>query len=113
MAVGIYVGPNMTADQYKEVVRRLKKAGAAHPAGRSYHATFGDKDKLAVFDVWSSQAAFDKFGKTLLPILEQMGVAAPQLSVMPIHNVIVPARKAAAKRPAARRGKTAGRAKRR
>jgi hypothetical protein len=109
MAVGIYVGPNMTVDQYKEVVRRLKKAGAGHPAGRSYHATFGEKDKLAVFDVWSSQAAFDKFGKTLLPILEQMGVAAPQVNVMPIHNVIVPARKIAAKKPQGKRGKAAGR----
>lgn len=113
MAVGIYVGPNMTAEQYKEVITRLKKAGAAHPAGRSYHATFGEKDKLAVFDVWTSQAAFDKFGKTLLPILEQLGVGTPQVNVMPIHNVVVPARKAAARKPAAKRGKVKARAKRR
>jgi hypothetical protein len=31
---------------------------------------FNRYDKLMVFDVWTSQAAFDKFGKTLMPILQ-------------------------------------------
>jgi hypothetical protein len=44
-----------------------------------------------VFDVWTSQAAFDKFGKTLMPILQQIGLDAGQPQVMPMHNVIKPA----------------------
>jgi hypothetical protein len=36
-----------------------------------------------VFDVWTSQAAFDKFGKTLMPILQQLGIDPGQPSVMP------------------------------
>lgn len=48
-----------------------------------------------VFDVWSSQAAFDKFAKTLMPILQQLGLDPGQPTVMPIHKVIVPAPKSA------------------
>ena len=70
MAIGIYFSPPaMSTAQYDECIRLLKKAGAGNPSGRSYHAAFGPPDKLMVFDVWTSQAAFDKFGKTLTPIL--------------------------------------------
>jgi hypothetical protein len=43
-----------------------------------------------VFDVWTSQAAFDKFGKTLMPILQQLGIDPGKPTVMPVHKVIVP-----------------------
>jgi hypothetical protein len=111
MAIGVYFSPAaMSAAQYDECIKLLKKAGAGHPAGRSYHAAFGAKDKLMVFDVWTSQAAFDKFGKTLMPILQQIGLDPGQPSVMEMHKVIVPAPKVAAakkraKAPKARRRK--------
>ena len=54
----------MSAAKYDECIKLLRKAGAGNPAGRSYHASFGPKDELMVFDVWTSQAPFDKFGKT-------------------------------------------------
>ena len=99
MAIGIYFSPAaMSAAKYDECIKALKKAGAGNPAGRSYHAAFGPKDKLMVFDVWTSQAAFDKFGKTLMPILQQLGIDPGQPSVMPVHKVIVPAQKAAPRR---------------
>jgi hypothetical protein len=107
MAIGIYFSPPaMTAEKYNECIKLLKKAGAGHPTGRSYHASFGPNDKLMVFDVWTSQAAFDKFGKTLMPILQQLGVDSGEPTIMPMHNVIVPARKGATSRKAtkARRG---------
>ena len=64
MAIGIYFTPAaVTAAKYDECIKLLKKAGAGNPAGRSYHAAFGPKDKLMVFDVWTSPAAFDKFGE--------------------------------------------------
>jgi hypothetical protein len=102
MAIGIYFSPAaMSAAKYDECIKLLRKAGAGNPPGRSYHASFGPKDKLMVFDVWTSQAAFDKFGKTLMPILQQIGVDAGQPSVMEMHKVIVPAPKVASakKRP--------------
>ena len=91
MAIGIYFSPAASsAEKYDECVKLLKKAGAGHPAGRSYHSSFGPKDKLMVFEVWTSQAAFDKFAKTLMPILQQLGIDTGQPSVMPVHKVIVP-----------------------
>jgi hypothetical protein len=112
VAIGVYFAPAaMTAAMYDECVKRLKKAGAGHPAGRTYHASFGPSEKLMVFDVWTSQAAFDKFGKTLMPILQELGVDPGQPSVMPMHKVIVkPAGAARAKkRPSAARGRRRGR----
>ena len=97
MAIGIYFSPAaMTAEKYDECIKLLKKAGAGNPAGRSYHAAFGPKDKLMVFDVWTSQAAFDKFGKTLMPILQQLGIDVGKPMVMPMHKVMVPAAKVTA-----------------
>jgi len=110
MAIGIYFAPSaMTADKYEQCLKALRKAGAGHPPGRTYHASFGEKDNLMVFDVWTSQAAFDKFGKTLMPILQQLGLDAKP-SVMPMHKVIVPAPRTAA--PARKRAKPAARKKR-
>jgi len=96
MAIGIYFAPaGMSAEKYNECIKLLKKAGAGNPPGRSYHAAFGAKDNLAVFDVWTSQAAFDKFGKTLMPILQQLGIDGGKPSIMPVHKVIVPPAKVA------------------
>ena len=83
----------------------MRKAGAGNPPGRSYHASFGPKDKLMVFDVWTSQAAFDKFGKTLMPILQQIGIDPGQPSIMPVHKVILPAARVAPPRKHAKAAK--------
>ena len=97
MAIGVYFSPAaMSAAQYDECLKMLKKAGAGNPPGRSYHSAFGPKDKLMVFDVWTSEAAFTKFGKTLMPVLQQLGIDAGKPTIMPIHKVIVPPAKAAA-----------------
>jgi hypothetical protein len=96
MAIGIYFSPAaVSAEKYDECIKLLKKAGAGHPAGRSYHSSFGPKDKLMVFEVWTSQAAFDKFANTLMPILQRLGIDPGQPMVMPMHKVIVPAAKVA------------------
>jgi len=100
MAIGIYFAPAaMSAAQYDECITLLRKAGAGNPSGRTYHASFGPKDKLMVFDVWTSQAAFEKFGKTLMPIMQQLGIEA-QPSIMPMHKVILPTKKASKGKPA-------------
>jgi hypothetical protein len=103
MSLAFYFSPTsvMSAQQYDECIKRLTKAGAAHPPGRVYHSAFGTADSLAVFDVWTSQAAFEAFGATLMPILQDLGVDPGQPAVMPVHNVIMPP--AARPRPTAKR----------
>ena len=104
MALALYFAPKtpMSAQQYNECIKLLKKAGAGHPRGRVYHACFGGPENLTVFDVWTSQSAFDKFGKTLMPIMEQVGMEPIAPVVMPIHKVIVPpAKKSAPSKKAA------------
>lgn len=89
MAIGIYFRPaSMNAEQYDEVIRRLEAAGAGKPAGRSYHVCFGEGDQLQVFDIWDSQEAFDKFGATLMPILQELQLDPGQPMPEPVHNVI-------------------------
>ena len=42
MALGFYFGQSgLDVGKYNECIKRLKKAGASHPAGRSYHSAFG------------------------------------------------------------------------
>jgi hypothetical protein len=106
MAIGIYFGhTGLDVNKYKECMKRLKKAGAAHPIGRSYHSSFGPAHKLMVFDVWTSQAAFDKFGKTLMPILQQLGAEPGPPDIMQIHNVVKPPGVRATKGAPAKRGR--------
>jgi hypothetical protein len=89
MAIGIYFHPeSMSADQYDEVMRRLDAAGAANPAGRLHHSSFGAPESLSVYDVWDSQESFDKFGETLMPILGEIGLDPGQPDVVPVHNLV-------------------------
>lgn len=89
MAISVYINPpSATAAQYDEIIRRLDAAGAGKPAGRLYHACFGSGDKLQVFDIWESQQAFDKFGETMIPIIQEVGVNLGQPMVEPVHNLI-------------------------
>jgi hypothetical protein len=85
----VYINPvSATAAQYDEIIRRLDAAGAGKPAGRLYHACFGSGDKLQVFDIWESQQAFDKFGETMMPIVQEVGIDLGQPMVEPVHNLI-------------------------
>ena len=89
MAISVYINPvSATAAKYDEIIRRLDAAGAGKPAGRLYHACFGSGDKLQVFDIWESQQAFDKFGETMVPIVQEVGVNLGQPMVEPVHNLI-------------------------
>jgi hypothetical protein len=89
MALGFYFhGPAVTTAQYDEAVRRLEAAGAGKPKGRLFHSCFGESGSLSIYDVWESQADFDKFGETLMPILAAIGMDPGQPDVVPIHNVI-------------------------
>jgi hypothetical protein len=112
MAIGVYFSPvAMSTEKYDECITLLRKAGAGHPNGRTYHASFGPSTNLSVFDVWTSQAAFDKFGKTLMPIMQQIGIDAGQPQIVPIHRVITRPKAAPAAKKKRSASKPAGRRK--
>ena len=88
MAVGLYFSAVMSPAQYDDVIRKLEQAGAGAPKGRTYHVAFLEGDKLSVFDVWDSQADFEAFGATLMPILTESGIQPPEPTIAEVHNVI-------------------------
>jgi hypothetical protein len=75
-------------EKYAEILRRLEAAGAGSPPGRLHHTCYGDKKALRVTDVFDTQRNFEEFGKTLIPILMQMGVDVGKPEVVEVHNII-------------------------
>jgi hypothetical protein len=97
MAVVLRFAPQgMTAAKYDEVLDRLEKAGAGAPAGRLYHVAFGDPNNLRVSDIWDSRESFEEFGKTLRPILEELGVDSGEPEVLEVYNLKAGAQTSAA-----------------
>jgi hypothetical protein len=89
MALGFYFTPaGFTKEKYDEALKQLDAAGAGAPEGRSYHVGLETNGSIQVFDIWESQAAFDAFGATLVPIMTGLGVDPGTPSVAQVHNVI-------------------------
>jgi hypothetical protein len=89
VALGFYFTPSsFTPELYDEALSRLEAAGAGAPAGRLYHVALESDGLIQVFDVWESQAAFEAFGATLLPIMADLGADPGQPSVAPVRNII-------------------------
>ena len=90
MAVGIYVTTSgFTTEKYNEAMSQLEAAGAGAPEGRTHHVALETDGKINVFDIWESQAAFDAFGATLMPILSGLGVEmAGEPMVAQVQNVV-------------------------
>jgi hypothetical protein len=84
----LFTPRSMDARQYDEIIKRLEAAGASAPAGRLYHVCFGTGNNLRVLDIWESQDAFNRFGQTLMPILQQLGVDPGQPESAEVHNII-------------------------
>jgi len=89
MALGIYfIHGGFTPEKYGEAITKLDAAGAGAPKGRTYHVALESNGEIQVFDIWESQAAFDAFGATLMPILAELGVELKDPMVATVHNVI-------------------------
>jgi hypothetical protein len=82
--------PNaMTFQAYDEIIKRLDAAGAGAPEGRLCHASYGSAERIRVFDIWESQELFERFGQTLRPILQEVGVDPGTPEVVDVHNIII------------------------
>jgi hypothetical protein len=87
MAIGIYA-KGFTTDDYDKTLAQLEQAGALAPAGRVLHVALESNGEISVFDIWESQAAFDAYGATLIPILIAAGIEAPETMVAEVYNTI-------------------------
>ena len=79
--VAIFQGPNFTQEQYEESVRRVAggKSRVESPAdwpveGLLAHIAGEGENGFRVVDVWESEEAFRRFGETLMPILQELGI---------------------------------------
>jgi hypothetical protein len=89
MALGIYfVHEGFTPEKYESAIKQLEAAGAGSPKGRTYHFALESDGAIQIFDVWESQADFDAFGPTLIPILTELGVQLGEPMVANVHAVI-------------------------
>jgi hypothetical protein len=89
MALLVHFAPTgMTSTKYAEILRLLQAAGAGAPPGRLHHVCYGPTEALRVIDLFDTQANFEAFGKTLVPILNAMEVDVGQPVVTEVQNVI-------------------------
>jgi hypothetical protein len=92
--VAVFQGPSLTQDNYEEAVRRLTggKSRMESPSdwpveGLRVHVAGEGAQGFRVLDVWDSEEAFNRFGETLLPILQEIGVdVSPDL--YPAHAFV-------------------------
>ena len=77
----------MSREKYDSALHKLEAAGAGAPPGRLYHVSYGSPGALQVIDVFDSPEALDSFGKTLGPILQELGITA-QPEVQTAYNII-------------------------
>ena len=83
-----FIPPGFTAAKYAETVKQLEAAGAGSPKGRSYHVCYGDPNGVHVTDIWDNMEDFQAFGKTLLPIMDSLGVDPGQPDIQEVRNII-------------------------
>ena len=89
MALGFYItGKGFTQDKYDTTTVQLEEAGAGAPEGRISHVALETDGEIQVFDIWESQAAFDAFGQTLIPILTAAGIEINEPMVAQVRNTI-------------------------
>ncbi|PCJ53786.1 MAG: hypothetical protein COA79_22505 [Planctomycetota bacterium] len=87
--VTVFTMPTMTSDMYNQSVKELENAGLGEPKGRLYHVSALQEDgSVIVTDVWESSELLDEFSKTLMPILEKIGVELVAPFVSPVINII-------------------------
>ena len=80
----------VTVEQYHAIDQGLADAGQGNPVGREYHAAYIEDDgRLSVVDIWDSMENFERFGETLMPVLEAVGADAGDPIILPVDNIIV------------------------
>jgi hypothetical protein len=85
--VAVFQAPGFTQEQYEASVEKVTggKSRVESPAdwpveGLLAHIAGQGESGFRVVDVWESEEAFQRFGETLMPILQELGVeGAPDI----------------------------------
>ena len=92
--VAVFQSPELTEQVYEETVRRLTggKSRMESPAdwpvpGLLAHIAGQSAGGFRVVDVWESEEAFGRFGESLMPILQDIGVQG-QPDIYPAHAFV-------------------------
>jgi hypothetical protein len=92
--VAVFQSPSFTQEQYEESVRKLTdgKDRLDSPAdwpveGLLAHIAGQGESGFRVVDVWESEDAFRRFGETLMPVLQEIGVEG-QPEIYPAHTLV-------------------------
>jgi hypothetical protein len=80
----VHQGPSLTQEKYEETVRRLSGGKSRMESvsdwpveGLLMHAAGQSPQGFRVVDVWESEDACNRFGATLAPILQEVGIDVP------------------------------------
>ena len=79
---------SLSTAKYDDIMQRLEAAGAGQPQGRLFHVAFGDPNELRVSDIWDTRENFERFGATLMPILQSVGVDPGTPDFIETHNIV-------------------------
>jgi hypothetical protein len=86
MAIAVFFEfPNESIEKYDQALAETPDLRNQEP--RSHHICFKTESGWGVVDVWESEESFAKFGETLGPILQKLGLQA-QPKVHPVHNTM-------------------------
>jgi hypothetical protein len=92
--VAVFQDPSLTQERYEQSVNKLTggKSRVESPAdwpveGLLVHVAGQGESGFRVVDVWESEDALRRFGETLMPILQDVGVQG-QPEVYPAHTLV-------------------------
>ena len=92
--VAVFQSPGFTQEQYEKSVvgvtggkTRVESPSDWPVDGLLAHIAGQGETGFRVVDVWESEEAFNRFGETLMPILEELGVEG-RPEVYPAHTFV-------------------------
>ena len=90
----VHQGPSVTQERYEETARRLTGGKSRMESvsdwpveGLLMHAAGQSAQGFRVVDVWESEEACNRFGETLAPILQEVGITDPP-EIYPVHAFV-------------------------
>src|SRR5690348_6970418 len=78
-----------TQEQYDQVLAQLNLGGHS-PQGNLFHVAGMGEGGMRIVDVWESESALNVFLEVLGPLTQGAGIAAPQVTIWPVHNMLTP-----------------------